>query len=137
MVDQGRKLVEEAGLLYEPIFQAHATAAHNTEPREAGLEADHAEAEYSGPSCPSGFEKILQLDGPTNWTQGETRHTQSGQVIESLVEKIDQEQGGKSGEDFEEYVLQTPKLGYGSDLLSDDIEDATPWEDNLVDARIT
>ena len=67
------------------------------------------------------------MDGPTTWTQGETGHTQSGQGIELLVEKIDQEQGGQSREDFEEYVSQTPKLGYGSDLLSDDIKDVTPF----------
>ena len=43
-----------------------------------------------------------------------------------IIEKLDQEQGGQSGENLKEYVPQTPKLGYGSDLLSDDIENATP-----------
>ena len=123
MVDQGWKIAKEAALLYRPIFQAYATVAQNIEPRETGVEGDHAETEYSGPSCPSGFEKNLQLDGPTNWTQGESNHTQSDQGIESLVEKIDQEQGGQSGEDLEEYVSQTPKLDFGSYMLSDDIED--------------
>ena len=132
-VGTAQKLAEEECCFFGSKVQPQTFVAHNLVSQKVGLEVVHAQSSCSGPMYPPGVENVCQLVESSRLAHWETKQKESDQCTESVEETVS-EQGTRLVEDR---VLQTPSLGSCSKLQSEDIEAMIPWEESLVEAKVT